>query len=105
MFFSSDYIIFTVTIPQPIQDQNARLRMPSKWHMFKEGQAGNKKRQRRGLLVFSELSSLPSAGSRTGCFHTSLGCKPRSLIRVSLGWLDYSKKMCGRTIQLRLIRQ
>jgi hypothetical protein len=43
------------------------------------------KRQRRGLLVFSELLSLPSAGSRSGCFHTSLGCKPRSLMRVSLG--------------------
>jgi hypothetical protein len=25
------------------------------------------------LLVFSELPSLPSAGSRPGCFHTSLG--------------------------------
>jgi hypothetical protein len=25
------------------------------------------------LLVFSELPSLPSAGSRLGCFHTSLG--------------------------------
>jgi hypothetical protein len=35
--------------------------------------------------VFSELPSLPSAGSRPGCFHTFLGCTPRSLIRVSLG--------------------
>jgi hypothetical protein len=66
--------------------------MPNKWHIFKEGQAGNKNRQHRGLLVFSELPSLPSAGSRPGCFHTSLGCKPRSLIRVSLGWFDYSKR-------------
>jgi hypothetical protein len=31
--------------------------------MCKEGKAGDKKRQRRGLLVFSELPSLPSAGS------------------------------------------
>jgi hypothetical protein len=46
---------------------------------------------KRQLLVFSELPSLPSAGSRSGCFHTSLGCEPRSLIRVSLGWFDYSK--------------
>jgi hypothetical protein len=52
--------------------------MPTKWHICTEGQEGNKKSQRRGLLVFSELPSLPSAGSRSGCFHTSLGCKPRS---------------------------
>jgi hypothetical protein len=51
------------------------------------------KGQSRGLLVFSELPSLPSAGSRPGCFHTSLGCKPRSLTRVSLGWFDYSRNM------------
>jgi hypothetical protein len=56
--------------------------MPNRWHICKEGQAGNKNRQ---LLVFHELTSLPSAGSRSGCFHTSLGCEPRSLIRVSLG--------------------
>jgi hypothetical protein len=43
------------------------------------------KRERRGLLVFSELPSLPSASSRPGRFHTSLGCELRSLIRVSLG--------------------
>jgi hypothetical protein len=83
--------------------------MPNKWHICKEGKAGNKKRQSRGLLVFSELPSLLSAGSRPGCFHTSLGCKPRSLTRVSLGWFDYSKnvmeKKLGRAIQLRLIRQ
>jgi hypothetical protein len=62
--------------------QDTRLRMPNKWHVCREGQAGNKKRQ---SLVFSELPGLPSAGSRPGCFHTSLGCEPRSLIRVSLG--------------------
>jgi hypothetical protein len=56
---------------------------------MQRGPSRNKKRQ---LLVFSELPSLPSAGSRPGCFHTSLGCEPRSLIRVSLGWFDYSKK-------------
>jgi hypothetical protein len=75
------------------QDQDTGLRMPNKWHMCKEGKTGNKKRQRRGLLVFSELPSLPSAGSRPGCFHTSLGCEPRSLIRVSLVWFDYSKNV------------
>jgi hypothetical protein len=42
-------------------------------------------------LVFSELPSLLSAGSRSSSFHTYLGCKLRSLIRVSLGWFDYSK--------------
>jgi hypothetical protein len=56
--------------------------MPNKWNICKEGQAGNKKRQ---SLVFSELPSLPSAGSRPGCFQTSLGCELRSLIQVSLG--------------------
>jgi hypothetical protein len=66
--------------------------MPNKWHICKEGEAGNKNRQRRDLLVLSELPILPSAGSRSGCFHTSLGCKPRSLIRVSLGWFENSKK-------------
>jgi hypothetical protein len=42
------------------------------------------------LCFLNYLAS--SAGSRSGCFHTTLGCKPRSLIRVSLGWFDYSKK-------------
>jgi hypothetical protein len=42
--------------------------------------------------VFSELPSLPSAGSRSGCLSNSLGCEPTSLIRVSLGWFDYPKK-------------
>jgi hypothetical protein len=56
----------------------------------KTAKQATKKRQ---LLVFSELPSLPSAGSRPGCFHTSLGCTPWSLIRVSLGWFDYSKNV------------
>jgi hypothetical protein len=71
------------------KDQDTTLRMPNKWRICKERQAGNKKRQ---LLVFSELPSLSSAGSRPGCFHISLDCEPRSLIRVSLGWFDYSRK-------------
>jgi hypothetical protein len=71
------------------QDQDTRLRMPIKWHICKEGQAGNKKRQ---LVVFSKLPSLPSAGSRSSCFHTSLGCEPRSLIQVSLGCSIIQKK-------------
>jgi hypothetical protein len=33
--------------------KDAWLGMPSKLHMCKEGQAGNIKKQRRGLLVFS----------------------------------------------------
>jgi hypothetical protein len=70
----------------------------------KRAKKDTKKRQRRGLLVFSELPSLPSAGSRPGCFHTSLGCEPRSLIRVSLG-CSIIQKLWGRTIELRLIRQ
>jgi hypothetical protein len=84
------HLLFFIAEGSRVQD--TRLRMPNKWHMFKEGKASNKKRQRRGLLVFSELSSLPSAGSRPGCFHTSLGCEPRSLIRVSLGCSIIQKK-------------
>jgi hypothetical protein len=57
----------------------------------KNAEQAAKKRQRRGLLVFSPI--LHSAGSRPGCFHTSLGCKPRSQIRVSLGWFDDSKNV------------
>jgi hypothetical protein len=72
---------------------DTRLRMPNKWHTCKEGRATTKKDN--GLLVFSELPSLPSAGSRPGYFHSSLGCKPKSFIRVSLGWFDYSKKCEG----------
>jgi hypothetical protein len=79
--------------------------MPNKWHMCKQSQAGNKKRQRRGLLVFIKLPSLPSAGSRSGCFHTSLGCKPRSLIRVSLGWFDYSKCEEGRSKVVQKVKE
>jgi hypothetical protein len=51
-----------------------------------------KTRQRRSLLVLSELPRLPSASSRSGCFHTSLGCKPKSLIWLSLGWCECLKK-------------
>jgi hypothetical protein len=58
----------------------------------KRAKQATQKIQRRGLLVFSDLPSLPSAGSRSGCFRTALGCKPRSLTRVSLGWFYYSKK-------------
>jgi hypothetical protein len=32
----------------------------------KKARAGNQQKQRRGFLVFSELPSLPSAGSRSG---------------------------------------
>jgi hypothetical protein len=59
----------------------------------KRAKQATKKRQRSGLLVFSKLPSFPSAGSRLGCLQSSLGCEPRSLIRVSLGWFDYSKNV------------
>jgi hypothetical protein len=62
-------------------------------------QRGPSRQQNRRLLVFSELPSLPSAGRQpTGLFpyfpgfSTSLGSEPRSLIRVSLGWFNYTKK-------------
>jgi hypothetical protein len=58
----------------------------------KRAKQATTKRQRRSFRVFYGLSSLPLAGSWSGCFHTSLGCEPRSLMRASLGWFDYSKK-------------
>jgi hypothetical protein len=50
------------------------------------------KRNRHGLLVFSEPPGLPLAGSRFVCLHTSLGCKPKSLKRVSVGWYSRTVK-------------
>jgi hypothetical protein len=58
---------------------------------MQRGPSRQLKKKRRGLLVFSELPSRPSAGSRSGCSRTSLGCKPRSFMRISLGWFDYLK--------------
>jgi hypothetical protein len=43
----------------------------------KRAKREKKRRQRRGLLVFSELPNLPSAGSRSGCFYPSIGCTSR----------------------------
>jgi hypothetical protein len=45
--------------------------MPNKWQLCKDGQegkAGNKKRQRRGLLVFSELPDLSFGRKPIGLF-------------------------------------
>jgi hypothetical protein len=58
-------------------------------HMQREQSRQQKKKK---MLVFSELPSLPSAGSRPGCLHISLRCEPRSLIRVSLGCSIIQKK-------------
>jgi hypothetical protein len=65
---------------------------PSNGMQSKRERAGNKQRQRRGLLVFSEQPNHSSAGSRSDWSRTSLGCKQRSLMRVALGWFDYPKK-------------
>jgi hypothetical protein len=66
--------------------QVTRLRMPNKWHICKDGQAGNKKRQRRGLLVFSELPSLPSpAADRAVSILTWVVSRGRS---YGLLWAD-----------------
>jgi hypothetical protein len=46
-------------------NQVTNLRMPSKWHICKEGQAGNKKRQRRGRVAYTGLSGLVSLFKRT----------------------------------------
>jgi hypothetical protein len=60
---------------------------------MQRGPGRQQKRQRLGLLVFPELPRLPSAGSRSGCSHTSLGCKPRSLTRVGLILLFLKKNV------------
>jgi hypothetical protein len=60
------------------------FQMQDKWRLRKEGQAGNKTDNAAVCLLFSDLPGLPSAGSQSGCFHTFLGCKTRSLIRVYL---------------------
>jgi hypothetical protein len=88
------YVIIFTESPRSRSIQVTKLRMPNKWHICKEGQAGNKNRHRRGLLVFSERPSLPSASSRPGCSILSwIVTRGRSygFIRVSLGWFDYSK--------------
>jgi hypothetical protein len=46
-------------------------------------------RDYRGLRLFTKLPSLSSAGSQSGRFRTALGCKPRSLKRVSIGSFDH----------------
>jgi hypothetical protein len=47
--------------------------MSHKWHVSKEGQRNQQKRQRRGSLVFSEVPGLPSAGSKSNWFLTFQG--------------------------------
>jgi hypothetical protein len=68
---------------------NYWLRVPSRWHVCKEAQRRQIIWQCRRLFVFSELTGIPSAGSRKEWSRTSQGCWPRSLIRVSLGWLGH----------------
>jgi hypothetical protein len=65
--------------------------MPNKWREYKEGQ--RRQQNNAAARVFFDLLGLPSAGSQTGCFRTSLGCKPRSLMRISLDLLDKSKNV------------
>jgi hypothetical protein len=102
--YASQSLNYSVSHVLSFSSHVTDLRMPNKWHICKEGQGGNKKKTTPQLAFFSELPSFTWAGSRSGCFHTSLGCKPRPLIRVSLGWFDYTK-IWGRAIQLRLIRK
>jgi hypothetical protein len=73
------------------------LWMPNKWHKAKRAKQATTKDNAAAYLCFSELPRLPSAGSRSSCFRTSLGCKPRSLIRASLDLFGYLK-MWGREI-------
>jgi hypothetical protein len=46
-----------------------------------------------GACSCFELPSPRLTGSQSNWFRTSLGCKPRSLMRVSLGRFDYSKSV------------
>jgi hypothetical protein len=60
--------------------------MPSEWHVFKEGQ----RRQKRLACIF--WPTQPAIGNgQSFWFRTSLGCKPRMLLRVILGWSEYSR--------------
>jgi hypothetical protein len=81
-----------MNLPVVKSSQVTSLQMPNKWHKCKEGQAGNRTKTAPQLACVSELPSLPSASSRSGCFRASLGCEPRPLTRVSLGQFDYFKK-------------
>jgi hypothetical protein len=58
--------ITVLAMKPPKSSQINMLQRPSKWHICKEGQAGNKKKsQRRGSILFYELPSRPSSGSRS----------------------------------------
>jgi hypothetical protein len=46
-FIQRDFFVSMV-----IQDQDTRLRMPNKWHIFQEGQAGNKIDNAAACLCF-----------------------------------------------------
>jgi hypothetical protein len=48
--------------PTPASSQVTSFRMPRKWHLCKEGQAGNKKKNATACLCFlNHLAFLPSA--------------------------------------------
>jgi hypothetical protein len=67
----------------------------------KRASVGNNKKQRRGLLVYSELPSLPSTGSRSNWFRTLLGFKPGLVSRgrtYGIPWAD-------STLESEVIRQ
>jgi hypothetical protein len=50
--------------------------MPNKWHVCKEGQRKQQKKDSaEACLCFLKGPSRPSAGSQSGCFRTSLGRK------------------------------
>jgi hypothetical protein len=61
----SIYILNGVKVEGIDQDQDTGLRMPNKWHMCKEGQAGNKKYNAAAYLCFlKNLASLQPAADR-----------------------------------------
>jgi hypothetical protein len=62
------------------------LRLLNKWRVCKEGQAGNNKKT-TPRLDCAFWTTWPSFGrQRSGCFRTSLGCKPKS--QYGFLWAD-----------------
>jgi hypothetical protein len=70
----------------------------------KYGKHNHKNDNALACLCFMKLPAFLRLAADWGWLYTFLGCKPRSLIRVSLGLFDYSVVL-GRAIELRLLNQ
>jgi hypothetical protein len=78
--------------------QVTNFRTTDKWYVSKGRQRMKQKQKTPRLAWDYDLTNLPRTGSRSEriatlhSFQSTLALKSRSLIRVSLGWFDYSKK-------------